>query len=482
MAVTVSDPVAVPQRLGDEPHDEPSLTPAALAAHTAGTIVRASSRPIRGAAVHSRRVLRGQLFVALPGERTDGHKYLAEAVAGGATGLLVTQELGDDQLERLGDVTVIRVADGLVALAALAAAWRRRFDVLVVGVTGSVAKSSTKEAIAAVLAEGFTVLKSEGNENNEIGVPLTVLRLGPEHEVAVLEMGMYVGGEIAHLARIARPAIGVVTAVRPIHLSRAGSIDAIEAGKAELVDALSDDGLAVLSADDPRVRRMAARTSARAVTYGFAPDADVRAEAIVSLGLDGMAFEIAARDGRRPVKLPRLGRHAVQNALAAAAVALEAGLGLDDVARGLARPWALPHRSAVLRLDGIVVLDDCYNAGPDSMAAALATLAELPGRRVAVLGRMAELGEFAEEAHAAVGRQAAAVVDLLVAVGEESEPIATAAAAAGLDAADIVRVPDAGAALKALPALLRRGDVVLVKASRSEALERVVDGLVEAYR
>jgi len=482
MAVTVSDPVAVPERLGDEPHDEPSLTFAEVAAHTAGTIVRAGSRPMREAAADSRRVRPGQLFVALPGERTDGHKYLAEAVAAGATGLLVTRALGDDHVERLGDVTVIRVADGLAALAALAAAWRRRFEVLVVGVTGSVAKSSTKEAIAAVLETGRTVLKSEGNENNEIGVPLTVLRLRREHEVAVLEMGMYMGGEIAHLARVARPAIGVVTAVRPIHLSRAGSIGAIEAGKAELLEALPGDGLAVLNADDQRVRRMASRTAARAVTYGFALDADVRAEAIVSLGLDGMAFELVARNERRPARLPRLGRHAVHNALAAAAVALEVGLGLEEVADGLARPWALPHRSAVLRLDGVVVLDDCYNAGPDSMAAALATLAELPGRHVAVLGQMAELGELAEEAHAAVGRQAAPIVDVLVAVGEGSEPLAAAAVAAGLDAARVVRVPDAGAALEALPGLLRRGDVVLVKASRSEALERVVDGLAEAYR
>ena len=482
MALTVSDPVAVADRRGDEPHDEPFLTPAEVAALTAGTIVRAGSRPIRGAAVDSRRVLPGQLFVALPGERTDGHEYIAEAVASGATCVLVTRALGDEQLGRLADVTVIRVADGLAALAALAAAWRRRFDVLAVGVTGSVAKSSTKEAIATVLATKRTVLKSEGNENNEIGVPLTVLRLRREHQVAVLEMGMYVGGEIAHLARVARPAIGVVTAVRPIHLSRAGSIEVIEAGKAELVEALPADGLAVLNADDPRVRRMVSRTAARAVTYGFAPHADVRADGIVSRGLDGMAFELVAGIERRPVSLPRLGRHAVHNALAAAAVALEAGLRIDEVADGLARPWALPHRSAVLRLDGLVILDDCYNAGPDSMAAALDTLAELPGRHVAVLGQMAELGELAEVAHAAVGRQAAPVVDILVVVGATSETLAAAALAAGLDAARVVRVPDATAALEALVGLLRRGDVVLVKASRSEGLERVVDGLAEAYR
>jgi UDP-N-acetylmuramoyl-tripeptide--D-alanyl-D-alanine ligase len=354
-----------------------------------------------------------------------------------------------------------------------------------VGVTGSVAKSSTKEAIATVLAEDrpvSAVLKSEGNENNEIGLPLTVLRLRPRHEIAVLEMGMYVGGEIAELCRIALPSIGVVTAVRPIHLSRAGTIEAIEAAKAELVEALPADGLAILNADDARVRRMAARTAARSLTYGFAPDADVRAEAIASLGLDGMAFQIVARGERHAVRLPRLGRHAVHNALAAAAVALEVGSSLETIVAGLSRPWGLAHRSAVLRLDGVTVIDDAYNAGPDSMAAALDALAELPGRHVAVLGRMAELGDLEEAAHAAVGRQAASVLDLLVAVGSATEPLIEAAIAAGLPAERIVAVSDAEAALVELPGRLRRGDVVLVKASRSEALERVVDGLAEAYR
>jgi UDP-N-acetylmuramoyl-tripeptide--D-alanyl-D-alanine ligase len=485
MPLTVSEPVAAPDRVGNEPPEEPSLSPAEVAAATGGTIVRAGNRPMREAAVDSRRVTPGQLFVALPGERTHGHAHLAEAVTAGAAGVLVSRGMADDVLDGLEDVTVIRVSDGLAALHALAAAWRRRFDLPVVGVTGSVAKSSTKEAIATVLVEDrpvSAVLKSEGNENNEIGLPLTVLRLRRSHEIAVLEMGMYVGGEIAELSRIALPSIGVVTAVRPIHLSRAGTLEAIEEAKAELVEALPADGLAVLNADDPRVRRMAARTAARSVTYGFAPDADVRAEAIVSLGLDGMAFQIVARGDRGAVRLPRLGRHAVHNALAAAAVGLEVGSSLEKIVDGLSRPWTLPHRSVVLRLDGVTVIDDAYNAGPDSVTAALDALAALPGRHVAVLGRMAELGELEEAAHAAVGRQVAAVLDLLVAVGTATQPLVDAAIAAGLPVEQIVHVPDADAALAELPGRLRQGDMVLVKASRSEALERVVDGLVEAYR
>lgn len=478
MLLTVSDPVAVPRLAAGEPY----LGPAEVAALTGGTILRPGTRPIRDAAVDSRRVGPGQLFVAIPGERTDGHEYLAEAVAAGAAAILVTRTPGSEELERLGDATVIRVADGLTALHGLAAAWRRRFDLPVVGVTGSVAKSSTKEAVATVLQSRRTVLKSEGNENNEVGLPLTVLRIRPEHEVAVLEMGMYVGGEIAALCRIARPSIGVVTAVRPIHLARAGSLEAIEAGKAELVEALPPHGLAVLNADDERVRGMASHTVARSVRYGFARDADVRAEAVASLGFEGMVFELVAGAERRPVRLPLLGRHAVLNSLAATAVALEIGLSLDDVVAGLTRPWALPHRSAVVRLDGITVVDDCYNAGPDSMDAALTTLAELPGRRVAVLGEMAELGELSAEAHAAVGRQAAPVVDLLVAVGEATEPLAEAALREGFDPRRLIRVADADEALGALRGLLRPGDVVLVKASRAMALERLVEGLAGAYR
>ncbi|HSS36024.1 MAG TPA: UDP-N-acetylmuramoyl-tripeptide--D-alanyl-D-alanine ligase, partial [Patescibacteria group bacterium] len=299
---------------------------AEIARLTGGRIERASSRPIRGAAVDSRRVVPGNLFVALPGERTDGHEHLADAVDAGAAGLLVSRP--GNFPASLGDVTVIRVARPLDALQAVAAAWRRRFDPLTVGITGSIAKTSTKEAVAAVLATRFRTLKNDGNENNEIGLPLTVLRLGPEHEALVLEMGMYVEGEIADLARIGRPRIGVVTAVQPVHLSRMGTIDAIAAEKGRLIEALPAGGTAVLNADDERVRAMGERTAARVIGYGFADDADVRAEAVESLGPEGMRFELRTPAGRRTVRIPGLGRHAVHNALAAAAVGGAAGLDL----------------------------------------------------------------------------------------------------------------------------------------------------------
>jgi len=459
----------------------PAFTAAEISRLTGGQLLRASSRPIRGGAVDSRRVRPGNLFVALAGERTDGHRFLAQAVAAGAAALLVSRPPeGGAALGALDDVTVVQVPDPLAALHALAAAWRSRFDPLVVGVTGSIAKTSTKEAVAAVLARRWRTLRNEGNLNNEIGLPLTVLDLGPEHEALVVEMGMYTGGEIAALARIARPRIGVVTAVQPVHLERIGSIEAIEAAKAELVDALPADGVAVLNADDPRVARMRTRTTARTRTYGFSPGADVTAEAIESAGRAGMRFVLRV-DGkaRRAVTTPALGRHAVHNALAAAAVGLEAGLTLDQVAAGLADGWTAPHRSELVEAGGVLVLDDTYNASPATMLAALELLATLPGRRIAVLGEMLELGEGHEAGHRSVGAAAAGVVARLVVVGTGARGIAEGAAAAGLDPARIALVPDREAALELLGSLLAPGDVVLVKGSRGAALDLLVDRLLE---
>jgi UDP-N-acetylmuramoyl-tripeptide--D-alanyl-D-alanine ligase len=452
-----------------------------LARVTGGRLFLRSDRPVRGAAVDSRVVAQGQLFVALPGERTDGHAFLSDAARRGATALVVSQDVEDPAA--LGDVTVLRVADGLAALHAIAAAWRTRFDPLVVGVTGSIAKTSTKEAIAAVLSTRFETLKNEGNQNNEIGLPLTVLRMGPEHEAAVLEMGMYVGGEIADLARIGRPRIGVVTAVQPVHLSRIGSIDAIEKAKGELVEALPpavDGGVAVLNADDERVRRMSTRTAARITTYGFDQGADITAARVESAGADGMRFELSAGAGRRDVTIPTLGRMAVHNALAAAAVGEAAGLPLDEVAAGLERGWAAPHRAELIRAGGLTIVDDSYNASPASVIAALELLAGLPGRRLAVLGEMLELGEGHADGHRRVGEAAAAIVDRLIVVGEGAAAIAEGALAGRLEPEQLVSVPDRSAALEAVLAAHRAGDVVLVKASRGIELDKLVDDLALA--
>ncbi len=451
------------------------LTADDLVRSTGGRLLTRSERPILGAAVDSRLVEPGEVFIALPGERTDGHAYLPEAIARGAAALIVARPLADPDV--LGDVTAIRVADPLAALGALATSWRLRFDPLVVGVTGSIAKTSTKEAVAAVLSRRYRTLRNEGNQNNEVGLPLTVLRLRPEHQAAVLEMGMYVGGEIADLAAIARPQIGVVTAVQAVHLSRIGSLEAIEQAKGELLEALPPDGVAVLNADDPIVRRMGDRTTARAISYGFAADADVGAESVESLGLTGMRFVLRADGARRPVTIPVLGRLSVHNALAAAAVGVAAGLSLDEIAAGLATGWSAPHRVAVVPVGDVTLIDDTYNASPRSVIAALDLLSGLPGRRGAVLGEMLELGEASDDGHHQVGEAAARTVDWLMVVGPGAAGIAEGAEAGGLPSSAIQRVPDADAAVAALPPRLRDGDVVLVKASRGVALETVVDGL-----
>ena len=468
-AVTDADP----SHPGESP--VPALTADDILRLTGGRLLARSDRRIRGAAVDSRAVERGQLFVALPGERTDGHRFLPDAAERGAAAALVTRP--PDDLAALGDMSVVRVADAVAGLHAVAAGWRTRFDPVVVGVTGSIAKTSTKEAVAAVLATRFTTLKNEGNQNNEIGLPLTVLRLGPEHEAAVLEMGMYVGGEIADLARIGKPSIGIVTAVQPVHLSRIGSLRAIERAKGELLEALPPNGTAILNADDPIVRRMDARTVARSVTYGFSPDADVHGEAVESGGVDGMRFVLRVGTERRPVTVPVLGRLGVHNALAATAAGLAAGIALDDIVTGLAGGWAAPHRAELVRLGRVTIVDDSYNASPGSMEAALELLHGLPGRRVAVLGEMLELGESHEEGHLAVGEAAGKVVDLLIVVGDGARGIAAGARDAGMDPSRVLSAPDRDRALDLLRPRLRDGDVVLVKASRGIALDLLVDAL-----
>jgi UDP-N-acetylmuramoyl-tripeptide--D-alanyl-D-alanine ligase len=454
-----------------------------LAAAAGGRVVRAGSLPVSGGAVDSRLVSSGNAFFALPGERTDGHRYLERAVAAGAAALVVSQDLPAVRLDALtvdGAVTILRVADSAVALRAVAGAYRDRFHPLVVGITGSLAKTSTKEQLAEVLEEDFRVLRNPANWNNEIGLPMTLLQLRPEHQVAVLEMGLYTTGEIALLARLARPSIGVVTAVRGVHLSRAGSIEAIEAGKRELVEALPPDGWAILNADDPRVLGMARATAAQVRTYGFSDAADVRATEVQALGPAGMRFVLDLGGEAHEVHSPALGRHGVHNALAAAAVASCAGMGARSIVRGLARAFSMPHRSQLLTAGSWTILDDSYNASPDAVLAALGLLAELPGRHLAVLGEMLELGDTAAAEHHRVGTRAADVVDRLIVVGAGARGIAEGAVAAGLAAAHVATSADRDEALSILLAELRAGDTVLVKASRGAELDVLVDQLVLA--
>ena len=437
---------------------------------------------IAGASVDSRSVVPGNLFVALRGERVDGHAHVAGAVAAGAVAVLVDRPV---ELEAGTDAARIVVADPLNALQELAAWWRSRHAVRVVGVTGSTGKTIAKEITADILSRTLRTLRNEGNLNSESGLPMTLLRLEPTHEAAVLEMSMYTVGEIARLCEIARPEVGVVLAVHPTHLERAGSIERIAQAKAELVDALPPDGLAVLNADDGRVAAMAGRTSATVRTFGLGATADVRASEIASHGLAGTTFVMDAPWGRRRLRSATPGRHLVPHALAAAAVADWLGVPLDDVAAALEAGSTAPHRMAIrTATSGATLVDDTYNASPVSVRGALEFLGETDvtagRRRIAVLGDMLELGPDEERLHREMGAVAAREADAVVTVGERGRWIADAARQAGLGR--VIEVEDAEEAAEALDARLHPGpgDLVLLKASRGIGLDRAVDRLAMA--
>jgi len=440
-----------------------------------------SSISITGASVDSRRVTPGSIYVALAGERVDGHRFVTDALRAGAAAALVERPV---ELPADLDAPIVIVPDALHALQELAAWWRSRHAARVVGITGSTGKTIAKEIVADVLSRGLVTLRNEGNLNSETGLPMTLLRLEPQHEVAVLEMSMYTPGEIARLAEIARPEVGVVLAVHPAHLERAGSIDRIAQAKAELPASLPADGLAVLNADDGRVAAMRAVTRAEVRTFGLGPAADVRADAVASLGLAGTEFTIHAPWGSRRVTSATPGRHLVPHALAAAAVAERLGIGLDDVAEALAVGSRAEHRMSVAEAaSGATLVDDTYNASPVSVGAALDFLAETPlpdgRRRIAVLGDMLELGPDEERLHREIGAHAARSADAVVAVGERGRWLAEGARAAG--AAHVATANDAEEAASVLERELSPsvGDLVLLKASRGIGLERAVELLVE---
>ncbi len=434
--------------------------------------------------VDSRTVDAGDLFVALPGERVHGHDYVPAAAVAGAVAVVSSRPHPE--------LPTVVVGDPVAALGRLAAAVHDRLlaaGLRTLGITGSSGKTSTKDLLGQVLAAAGPTVSPPGSYNNDIGLPLTVLSADLETRYLVLEMGARGVGHIARLTDVARPHIGVVLNVGSAHLGEFGSPEGIALAKGELVEALPDDGTAVLNADDPRVLGMAARTRARVLTTGRGADADVRA---LDVELDASArarFRLAVDGERHDVALQVVGEHQVANALSAAGAALAAGMRPADVAAALsgAAPRSRWRMEVSRRPDGVTVVNDAYNANPESMRAALAALAGLPGeRRIAVLGGMAELGAGAHEEHRRLGRDAAAAgVDLLVAVGADAVGIAEGAAAAGLPTWDgsgkgSVHVPDRAAAAALLTDRLRPGDVVLVKASRAYGLEQLADTLLGA--
>lgn len=447
--------------------------------------------PIADAVVDSRQATPGCLFVALPGENRDGHDFVPDAFQRGASFALIEHDIPgsfptlDVRGGRLTETALpglplcLRVDNTLTALQQIARHWRRQLDLRVIGVTGSVGKTTTKELIAAVLGQRYRTLKNIGNLNNEIGLPLTVLRLGRSSQRAVLEMGFYVPGEIAFLCDIALPHVGVITNIGTVHAERAGSQEVIARGKSELVQALppAPDGVAILNYDDPWVRPMAEKTRAQVFFYGLSPEADLWADQVVGLGLEGIRFRLHFRNETLHVRVPLIGRHSVHTALRAAAVGIVEGLTWQEIFDGLRQGHTQLRLVTVRTTSGALILDDTYNAEPESMLAALNLLDELDGRKIAVLGDMLELGPYERQGHEIVGSRAAQVVDRLVTLGERAHIIANAARKAGMKKASVVELDTIEDVVAWLNRNLSVGDVVLIKGSHGLHMERIVAAL-----
>lgn len=452
------------------------LTLRDVAAACDGRVVGDPGTRVATVVVDSREVDRQDaLFVALPGETTDGHRFVGEALRAGAAAVVADADV-------LGDGPGVVVADTWTAIGALGGAVRDRVDPEVVAITGSVGKTTTKDLTHGALARDRPTVAARGSYNNELGVPLTLLAADATTRALVVEIGARGIGHIAALTPLVRPDVAIVTAVAGAHLEQFGDLDTVARAKGELVEALPGDGTAVLNADDDRVAAMADRTAAGVLTFGRQAAADLTATDVALDDLGHPRFTAHTPWGRVTCSLGVAGAHNVDNALAALAAAGALGVDLAAAGDGLADAGVSQWRGAVeVSRDGVVVCNDAYNANPTSVLAALETLAALRragGRLVAVLGVMAELGEAAEEGHTEVGRAAARTADLVVAVGD----VGPLAAAAREEGADVVEVADAAAALAHLRGVVGRDDAVLVKGSRVAGLEAVAAGLLGGDR
>jgi UDP-N-acetylmuramoyl-tripeptide--D-alanyl-D-alanine ligase len=424
-----------------------------------------------GYSIDSRSVAPGQLFFAVKGERLDGHDFVEQALERGAVAAVVRR---DQRARYPEEKRLLGVEDTLVALQTLAMAVRRLWGKPLVAVTGSAGKTTTKEAIAHVLSSRWRVLKSEGNFNNHFGLPLMLLKLAPEHDVAVIEMGMSHAGEIRALAKIAQPEIGVVTNVAPVHLEFFDSLAGIARAKYELVESLPATGTAILNADDEYVSQFGRDFKGKVVMFGTRATADVRAEKIHTNGAEGAEFDVVMGSVTEHARLPLVGEHNVLNALAAVAVGLERGLKPAEAVGALATLAPAEKRGQVLHLGNITVINDCYNSNPKALAAMVDALAAMPAkRRIVVAGEMLELGPAGEEMHRqAGGHIAVKKIDALVGVRGLAQAMVAAAKQSGIRGEFVASSEEAG---DWLARETRDGDVVLLKASRGVKLEKALE-------
>ncbi|RLA91020.1 MAG: UDP-N-acetylmuramoyl-tripeptide--D-alanyl-D-alanine ligase [Deltaproteobacteria bacterium] len=450
---------------------------------TRGQLHQPGSWPhLVGISTDSRTSQSGQLFIALQGENHDGHDFIGKALARGVAGLLVAEAWWRSHPRLVPpEVMVIRVPDTLTALGDLAQAWRRRFSLPVVALTGSCGKTTTKEMAAQVAQVAYRVLKNEMNFNNLIGLPQTLLALNATHQVAVVEMGMNHFGEIRRLTQIAAPTIGVLTNIYPAHTEGVGDVEGVARAKAELLEGLAANQLLIYNQDDPRVARLAQWFPGRTLSFGLSAPAQVRAFNHRSHGIAGQEVKISFPGQTCSVFLRISGLHHLYNSLAAAAVGLALGLSAPQIVAGLENFRPLDKRTQLITLkSGVHIINDSYNANPGSMAMALRTLADLKnqGRAVAVLGDMLELGAGAIQAHQELGEQAGRYkLDLLVTCGAYGELVAEAARAAGMSARQACAVPSHAEGAKILKGFLQPGDWLLVKGSRAMRMENLIKAL-----
>jgi UDP-N-acetylmuramoyl-tripeptide--D-alanyl-D-alanine ligase len=438
-----------------------------------GELVQGSSNiEISGVSIDSRSIKPGDLFLAFPGERVDGHDFLEQVFDQGAAAAVISHPVNFQSRAAL-----IMVDDPLKALQDLAYYYRQLYNIPVVAVTGSTGKTTTKDLIAGVLEQRFKVLKTSGNYNNEIGLPLTLLQLNHSHQIAVLEMAMRGRGQIAALCELSCPQVGVITNIGKTHLELLGSHEAIALAKGELLQALPSDGWAVLCGEDPWQVKLSEMVSGEVIFYGYSDHCTVSASQVVLDNLDGVEFNLSTPAGQRTCFLPLPGAHNVTNALAAAAVGHRFGLTLQEIAAGLQSASLTGMRLEVKEeKDGVMIIDDSYNASPSSTIAALRLLAESGGERtIAVLGDMYELGEETVDGHRQVGKEAVALqIDCLCTVGQLAREIAKGAINAGMDSDLIYVYQEKTEAVSFLRSYLQKGDVVLIKGSRGMKMEEIV--------
>ncbi len=452
---------------------------------TGGNLIQGGGNTFfRGVSTDSRTVAEGDLFIALKGPRFDGHHYALEALGKKAGGVLIEEDkVGDIRWNGNRSKAVIAVKDTLSALGDIARDWRRKQGIPVVALTGSNGKTTTKEMIAACLETTFPVLKTKGNLNNLIGVPLTLLTLTENERVAVLEMGMNVPGEIRRLTEIAEPDVGLITNIQKVHLEGLGSLERLKEEKGELFRRMRRDGTILVNQDDPGVMELASRYNGQKITFGTEHPAEVMAKEIRLGGEGRTSFTLILEGEAMAIHLPLLGRHFVPDALAAVATACLFGVEVQQIKEALENFQPFPMRMEVVRLKGgTTLINDAYNASPYSTELALETLVEAKGkgRAIAVLGDMLELGGFTKEAHEQIGKKVSDLsIDFLFVLGEEASTVVRSAIDQGFPMKRARIVENHSEAISLLREMMEDGDWILVKGSRRMAMEKIVEGLAE---